>query len=210
MREKTTFFQNIIDLKKYSKVQITKSEALLRLGYIGRIAPEKNITSLVIAVQILINQGINIRLELYGEAYDREYLDIVKSEMSKSKSGNQIAIKPGCPDAREIYNKIDVLCLLSNYEGFSNVLSEGLSCGIPIIASDIPENKYIVEHLRNGYLVDPQNTESIICGIKYFCQMENNIYDEISKNNRIKAEKIFNVDNIYLKYSKLFKHLGLS
>jgi len=41
-------------------------------------------------------------------------------------------------------------------------LSEGLASGVPIIASNIEENRFLIEDRRNGFLVDPRTGEILL------------------------------------------------
>lgn len=59
----------------------------------------------------------------------------------------------------EIVGKSHILVAPSIYEEFGYNVLEGMSYGIPIIASDIPSFQDMVENDRNGYLVDIKNTE---------------------------------------------------
>jgi len=62
-------------------------------------------------------------------------------------------IMPGYVDnIYEYYKAMDIFLLPSRSEGFSLALLEAASCGLPIIASDIPGNDEFVENKTNGLL----------------------------------------------------------
>jgi glycosyltransferase involved in cell wall biosynthesis len=65
----------------------------------------------------------------------------------------------------EYYKAMDIFLLPSRSEGFSLALLEAASCGLPIIASDIPGNDEFVEDRKNGLLFNISKPEELIDGI---------------------------------------------
>lgn len=61
-------------------------------------------------------------------------------------------------------NAADVFVLPTLEEGCSNAILEALSCGLPIVTSDLPFNHAIVDE-RTAILVDPGDTEALSRGI---------------------------------------------
>lgn len=61
-------------------------------------------------------------------------------------------------------NAADVYCLPSLAEGCSNSIVEAMACGLPIISSDLPFNKDILDE-SNAILVDPNNIDQISAAI---------------------------------------------
>ena len=107
----------------------------------------------------------------------------------------------------EAYKEIDLIILISDYEGFSNVIAEALTCGLPIITSAIPENEYLVSDSINGFTVNHKDVLSIANGIEKFINLPIKIKQKISFNNRKKSEEIFDNDNLYNQYLKLIKEV---
>jgi glycosyltransferase involved in cell wall biosynthesis len=107
----------------------------------------------------------------------------------------------------EVHKKIDLLILISDYEGLSNVISEALASGLPIITSAIPENKYLVEDTKNGFVVNHKDSISIAEGIEKYMVLPAVSKRKISLNNRKKAEEIFDKDTLYKDYINLIRNL---
>jgi glycosyltransferase involved in cell wall biosynthesis len=56
-------------------------------------------------------------------------------------------------DMAGLYNACDTTALLSRREGTPNVLLESMACGIPVVATAIADNGFIVEEGVTGFLV---------------------------------------------------------
>jgi glycosyltransferase involved in cell wall biosynthesis len=58
-----------------------------------------------------------------------------------------------------VLKNVDVFCLLSRSEGFSNALLEAMACGVPGIATRVGGNPEAITDGLNGYLVHPGDAE---------------------------------------------------
>lgn len=96
-------------------------------------------------------------------------------------------------------NKINFFLNFSSQEGMAFTIMESMSCGIPVVASDIDSNKYLVNN--NGYLFDLENynnsinevIDQIIFDIKKsepYLNKSKKSYNFI--NNNLHNEKCFN------------------
>ena len=54
----------------------------------------------------------------------------------------------------EIYSACDLLLMPSRFDTFGNVVLEAMSCGCPAVAYKTKGPKDIIEHGRNGYVVN--------------------------------------------------------
>jgi len=208
LKDRTEFVPNIIDIKKFLTVQLSKHEfEHVRISYVGRISPEKNLLNLVKAIRIIVDKGYVVTLSLVGEANNKKYLQEVFNLINKLKLESIVKYEGPTHDVTEVYKKTDLLCLVSIFEGFSNELSEAIASGIPVIASDIEENRFLVEDRINGFLIDSNDPVCLAAGIEKFLQLTPIEIEIISKNNRQKAIAIFDEENIYQRYLEIFKQI---
>ena len=107
----------------------------------------------------------------------------------------------------EVHKKIDLLILISDYEGFSNVISEALASGLPVITSAIPENEYLIEDTVNGFVVNHKDVLSIANGIEKFINLSAIDKNKMGSNNRKNAEAIFDKNSLYENYMNLIAKL---
>lgn len=207
LRNKISFFPNIIDLDAFPYDQKRSQLNSRKIGFVGRIAPEKNIVNLIKAIKLLTDNNNDVQLLLYGDARNEVYLEKVNSLIAKAKLQDSVVLKGKTDTVQEAYKNIDLLCLISDYEGFSNVISEALCSGVPVITSDVEENKYLIENGVNGFVVNHKDPESIAEGIEKYLQMDAQSKDKMSKENRKKAEVLFDKDVLYSKYMAIINEL---
>jgi glycosyltransferase involved in cell wall biosynthesis len=55
-------------------------------------------------------------------------------------------------DAVALTKQFDVFCLASSFEGMSNSLMEAMVSNVPVVVSDIPANRVLVQHEQTGLL----------------------------------------------------------
>lgn len=201
---KTVLFPNIVRVSQ----QEPKSAGSLQHGpfvYVGRLSKEKNLLALIRAFKMASDSlGTKVELLLYGDAPDAQYLEQIKEEI---KGFPSIRVMGKTDNVQLVYRQAALLCLLSNYEGFSNVLAEALFASLPIMTSDIPENVFLVEHGKNGFVVNHRDVGEISKAIVRYINLPLEEKIKISSNNIEKAQRIFNPDALYTEYMKFLNSI---
>lgn len=129
--------------------------------FVGRLAKDKGIVELVEAFKRVHQKNAHTKLLLIGP-FERSN-SILPETTKKEILNNSAIIAPGrFDDVRPYYAISDVYVFPSYREGFPNSLMEAGAMGLPIIASNINGCNEIVEHEKNGLLIQPKSEDSLL------------------------------------------------
>ncbi|PSG99715.1 MAG: hypothetical protein BRC28_03170 [Nanohaloarchaea archaeon SW_4_43_9] len=103
----------------------------------------------------------------------------------------------------ELYQSADLFCLPSKNEGLPLSMLEALSSGLPVLVSDIGDNKEIIERSRAGKTFSPDNTENLQ---KKIVEILESDLDQKSENARAFAEEL-DWKNISFQYQQLYREM---
>lgn len=135
------------------------------LLYVGRIDPRKNLTRLIQAYTHLRSKsGIQHKLLIAGKVYlEPEKLQQTLKECEYRDDIHFCGYVPD-EDLPVLYSAADVFIYTSEYEGFGLPPLEAMASGTPVVASDIPIFREILEDA--AVLVNPVDVFSIAGGIE--------------------------------------------
>jgi len=88
----------------------------------------------------------------------------------------------------KFYNVADVYVLPSLWEEWSNTIMEAMSCGVPVIATNVGSNPYLVKDTETGFLVSPKNPSILAEKIAYVLNHPKEV-ETISLNARTSMGK---------------------
>ena len=87
-------------------------------------------------------------------------------------------------------------------EGLSNVLLEACASGRPIITTNRPGCREVVDHGKNGFVVEEKNARDLIDKINSFLLLSNDEKKMMGIMGREKVEKEFNREIVIEAYMK--------
>jgi glycosyltransferase involved in cell wall biosynthesis len=133
-----------------------------RATFIGRLAREKNLGTLIDAWPQVRAAFPSATLTLIGEGPERAVLQARISEL-----GLQDAITLPGPShlTQEHLRSCDFFLLPSTEEGMSISLLEAMALGMPIVASDIPGNRQLITSGVHGCLAPPDSPQAFASAI---------------------------------------------
>lgn len=121
--------------------------------FVGRLAPEKELPSLIQAFARVIRTHPDAILAIVGDGPSRADLERHVSELTLSRNVTFTGMVAGS-DVREWMQASDVFALVSSLEGLPCSLIEAMSVGLSAVVTDIPANTQLIEHGVQG-LVAP-------------------------------------------------------
>lgn len=175
-----------------------------KIGYVGRLSPEKNLETLLSAFKDFKSSVDSpCKLILVGDGDSRITLEALAIKLGIDKyvefTGFQIDIKP-------ILSTLDVFVLPSKSEGTPISLLEAMAVGKAIIASDIPPIREIVEDGKETFLFDPYSPARLKDAIfKLYHNLE--LRRKLGENARKKANQ-YDVDVVFPKIIEVYQQVS--
>lgn len=187
---------------KYTK-NIVKNSGELRIVYVSRIHPMKNLLQ---ALEILKNFGDKIQFNIYGPIEDSYYWEKCKRIISQMPKNIIVKYNGLVPNNKlpYIYKHNHVFILLTLGENFGHAISEALIGGCPVIISDRTPWKNL-DSFNVGWDLPLENNELIAEKIKFFIELENEKYIEMSKSAFEHSKSRSNQDEDLDKYLELLE-----
>jgi glycosyltransferase involved in cell wall biosynthesis len=129
--------------------------------FIGRLLVDKGINEFVAAAQLIHSKNPNTLFRIVGNLDEDNPAHISPNQLAVWRRMPGIEYLGYAEDPRFIYADTDWVVLPSYREGLSRVLLEALAMGRPIITTDTPGCREVVDPGNNGYLVPIRNTQAL-------------------------------------------------
>jgi len=105
-----------------------------------------------------------------------------------------------------LYSAADVMVAPSMQENLSNTVMESLACATPVVAFNIGGMPDMIDHLGNGYLATPFNSDDLADGIQWVLESEPR-HDLLSKHARQTVETRYSLKTVANKYLELYQDI---
>jgi glycosyltransferase involved in cell wall biosynthesis len=158
------------------------------IGYAGRVEPEKNMVFLAKAVSEFITHNKDVYFLILGKGSE---LDKVKAIFKEKNIENQLRA-PGVlkeEKLRKAYGAMDVFAFASLSETQGLVLVEAMAAKVPVVAIDAPGVREVLKSSSNGYMVQKEELNQFVEGLKWIYNLKKSEKESLSKNALRTAEK---------------------
>lgn len=204
LQNKLVAIPNYVDVDKFTPAIEREHGGDLRVVAVGRLIPSKNVIKLLDAISIMAKNGVNIHLTWTGAQYDKLYLADVKDKVANCGLSNYVTLQDQTDNVVDVYRSADFFCLPTLYEGYPNVICEAMSCGLPVVCSNVCENPRIVEDGVNGFLFNPDDANDIANALTKMVLMTNEERQQMGLRNRKKIVEHNSMEAFVTKYIDLF------
>ncbi|WP_321426547.1 glycosyltransferase family 4 protein [uncultured Bacteroides sp.] len=165
---------------------------------IGRFSPlHKGFDILINAFALFAKQNQDWTLDIVGEGPEE---DMLRSLICKHHLEKRVTLYPFTKEVEKHYESASVYVLSSRWEGFGLVLVEAMSYGLPIISSNLPVTKELLEGKGVGVFFESEDATDLA---KRMLSITQNRNLEATTYNAIEYSKQFYTANIYKQWEHL-------
>jgi phosphatidylinositol alpha 1,6-mannosyltransferase len=135
-----------VDAHLFSPLKRVVSDRIFRLGYVGRLRPEKNVRFLAKVEESLRRDGLgNYRFLIVGDGSERAWLEhnLRQADFTGELYGEALA---------SAYANMDLFVFPSETDTFGNVVMEAMASGTPAVVTSKGGPKYQVQDGVTGFV----------------------------------------------------------
>jgi len=189
-----------IDLDHFPVTPLPRQDTVTFL-LMARMIREKGIVEFVEATRQVKSAGHNIRCRLLGFVDQQDPSSIPALQIEAWVAEGLIEFPGSTDDVRSYVRDADCIVLPSFYrEGMPRSLLEAASMGRPIITTDMPGCRDVVDDQKSGYLCKPQDVTSLAEAMKKIIALGHEGRQKMGEAARKKAEKEFSYDRVLVFY----------
>jgi glycosyltransferase involved in cell wall biosynthesis len=138
--------------------------------FASRLLGEKGIRELVVAMADVVREYPNAVLWVAGEPYAQNPTSLTDHDLQMMGKQPWVKLFGHVDDMLPLLHGSDIVALPSYREGTPKILLEAASCALPIVATDIPGCRGVVEDGENGYLVSVKDSVELSKALLKLCR----------------------------------------
>jgi glycosyltransferase involved in cell wall biosynthesis len=182
-----------IDVRKFQPVDSPAGPPVVALA--ARMLCDKGVYEFVQAAHLLHEEGVTARFVLIGDP-DPENPASISAEQLRCWHGQKGVEYWGWrEDMISTWRHIHIACLPSYREGLPKALLEAAACGLPIVTTDAPGCREVVQNGDNGLLVPVGDTLSLARAMRILI-LDADLRKRMGKRSRAKAEREFSSEQV--------------
>jgi glycosyltransferase involved in cell wall biosynthesis len=203
-----------VDLSLFQPPQRNdEAEPPYRILTVARLAAKKGVDTVMRAVRILRDAGLDVRHDVIGEGDDRAQLLRLRDELGLAGVCRFRGTKPH-EEVLDFYRQAHLFALGcriapdGDRDGIPNVVAEAMAMAVPVAATEVSGIPELVEHGQTGLLCEPDDPEAL-AGIMRRLLAEPELRGRAMRLGRDRVEQVFDNRKLIPEVAAVFRGLGL-
>ncbi|NJE49567.1 glycosyltransferase family 4 protein [Thermococcus sp. 9N3] len=164
------YIPNGVDIEKFDRTNVQKGK-MFKILFVGRIHPQKGLRCLVKAVNKIKNEfdyNLGVIAIVGGDTKWTNEEKIVRTLIKKLGLEKYFIFRGRLPEKELLkeYKSSMLFVLPSLFEGMPLTLLEAWASKLPVLATKVGENPYLIMHKYNGWLVEPGEVNDLAKALK--------------------------------------------
>jgi glycosyltransferase involved in cell wall biosynthesis len=195
---------NGVDTKRFQPLSNgRRPNGAVTLGIASRLQSNKGLEDLVDALAILARDNLRPTLVIAGEGKLRGALE---AQIERLGLRQQVKFLGFVNDMERFYQSIDVGVLASPREGLPLFVLEAMSCGVPVVATDVGGTKEALRDGIDGFVVPAHEPAALAAALRKLIQDPDDRQQKGS-NARTRIEADFSRTVFFEQVSRLYQEM---
>ncbi len=194
-----------IDTIKYSPSNLAKVDSADTFLFIARLLKDKGLIEYVDAARIVKAKYPDAVFNVLGAFYPGNPTAISPDEMLAWEREGVITFLGTSEDVPALLAQADCVVLPSYREGLSRVLLEAASMAIPIVTTNVPGCRDVVDDGVNGFLCKVKDAEDLAIQMEKLIMLEQAQRVEMGVKGREKVVREFDERIVIKKYKETIR-----
>lgn len=208
--ERCRVIENGVDYNRFAGIPLKKEDGWVDIGAVVRMAPIKDIKTMIYAFYELASKRDKVRLHIMGGVDDEEYAKECYNLVEQMKLKNLIFT--GRVDIVSYMEKLDFTILTSISEGQPLSVLESLAAGRPCVTTDVGCCRELLEGREDeelgsaGYCVPPMYREGLASAMERMCASRRRRI-RMGSVGKKRVEMFYQHEMMLEKYRALYKEV---
>lgn len=194
-----------INVEKFAPIKVKREDNIFRFVLIARLLWDKGVGEYVKAAKVLKKRYSNIEFQLVGFIDAKNPQAISQKQVDYWVSEGYVNYLGATDDVRTFLAKADCVVLPSYREGVSMILMEAAAMQKPIIATNVPGCRDLVNHNVSGYLCRVQDYKDLISKMDKMLRLSDKERKQMGKVARTFMVEEYNEKLVIEKYLQSIK-----
>lgn len=148
-----------------------KSRMRKNIVHISHLDKEsKNVEGILRVIARLKGVMSGFQLHIVGDGPDRDELETLAADLGLAKDTVVFHGSKTETEVSQIFQNADLLVLFSNFENAPCVISEAMSCGVPVVATKVGGIPEMIPRSELGIIIEPRNEDELFHRLKDFLE----------------------------------------
>ena len=197
-----------INLKEYKPIKFQPSSDVFVFLLVARMIKDKGIVEFIDAAEKVLQQNTkSVEFWLLGDLYLGNPTAISQEQLDQWQKVPEIKYLGHVDNVASVMNRASCVVLPSYREGLSRVLLEAAALAKPIITTNVPGCKDVVDDGDSGFLCEVKSGQDLASKMIDMLQLSGSRMEQMGLNARIKVENEFNEDIVFSKYIRAIKNI---
>ena len=196
-----------IDLIRFAPAAMLPAEDAPVFLMIARLLRDKGVLEFVDAARKIKARHPKVRFQLLGEAGTKNRSAINHATVDTWVKEGVVEYLGTTKDVRPAIAKASCVLLPSYREGAPKTLIEAAAMARPVISTNVPGCRAVVDHNVSGFLCDARSTESLAAAIEQFLSLSLEAQQAMGQFGRAKMEKKYDQSIVVDAYREAISRL---